>query len=182
MKRAKKWVLTLIACTMFINSVVSCAREYSYKTTKAQRDSIANDWTYYKRGYSDYNCLAYAMGNNTKWYWPWGSKNPTVKQTKDWLKSKCKYKIADKNKKSGLDKFVICVYTNNSGRVTHFSRTTKLNGKSLGNKIACVSKWGRCELFTHKTRNPYKKNGIYGELSFIAHRNTQTCESKCPTA
>ena len=58
----------------------------------------------------------------------------------------------------------------------------KINGNTLGKNIACVAKWGQCELFTHKSRNPYKKNGLYGAISFIAHRDTQNCASKCPTA
>lgn len=172
----------IIVCLMIMNPNIVSARTYSRTTTQAQRNNIANDWTYYKRGYNDYNCLAYAMGNNTQWYWPWGTSNPTIQQAKNWLKNKCKYKIADKDKKSGLSKYVICVYANTQGKVTHFARTTKINGNTLGKNIACVAKWGQCELFTHKSRNPYKKNGLYGAISFIAHRDTQNCASKCPTA
>lgn len=29
---------------------------------------------------SQYNCLAYALGNYSSWVWPWGSNNPTSTQ------------------------------------------------------------------------------------------------------
>ena len=63
------------------------ARRLSYTTTVGQRNAIANDWTYVERGYADYNCLAYALGNTTSWDWPFGSV-ATKKEAKSYLESK----------------------------------------------------------------------------------------------
>lgn len=44
----------------------SNGRQYSYKLCSTCEKSIASNYQYYKRGYVDYNCLAYALGDNTK--------------------------------------------------------------------------------------------------------------------
>ena len=63
MNRKKLQVVAgmIILCLMIMNPNIVSARTYSRTTTQAQRNNIANDWTYYKRGYNDYNCLAYAI-------------------------------------------------------------------------------------------------------------------------
>lgn len=183
-KRKKILIRTVLALLLLFamnaNQLLVSARTLSYETTVRTRNEIANDWTYYKRGYADYNCLAYAMGNNTTWYWPWGQVNPTISEAKKWFTNNCHYWVADKNAKNGLTKYVIYVYANSQGRVTHFARTTKINGEALSRGVDCVAKWGQSELFTHKTRDPYKKNGIYGSIAFIAHNSVQYWADKVP--
>ena len=184
-KRKRSMLYSVMKCFIALTvcvSLVLCfaedvaARALSIHTTTAQRNAIAKNWKYYQRGYQDYNCLAYALGNTRSWVWPWGS-SPSVQTVKNWL-SKIGYANAGANTQGPFYKFTIYVYEKN-GVVTHFARTTKINGSSLGGNNRCAAKWGSCELFTHTNSNPYVKNGPYDSLSFISHSKTQPLQNYC---
>lgn len=56
-------------------------RQNGIKLCSTHLKAVSTNASYYKRGFSDYNCLAYALGKNgvQSWTWPssWGSTGPT---------------------------------------------------------------------------------------------------------
>lgn len=126
--------------------------------------------TYYKRGFSDYNCLAYALGKNgvQSWTWPssWG-EGPTLAVFKSWIKNKGYSCTTTLTEASGDD--VIFVYVNNN-RVVHFSRAKTLDGNAVSG-AKTISKWGACSLYTTSTiNNPYKTASGYGSMKLICYK------------
>lgn len=126
--------------------------------------------TYYKCGFSDYNCLAYALGKNTvqSWTWPasWGY-GPTLTVFKSWIKAKGYTCTTDMLEVKGNQ--VILVYVNN-GKVVHFARTRTLDGNSIAG-AKTISKWGACSLYTtSKLSNPYKSTSGYGSLKLYCYK------------
>lgn len=163
-KKRGRIIAVLCACSIMStfakNNVnyIHAARTESYQTTTADRNYIANNWTYYKRGYADYNCLAYALGDTSRWIWPWGSSNPSTDTVKTYLKN-LDYTVTSTSG-SSKKKLRMVVYSLNGG-VTHFSRTTS--------NTTCRAKWGACELFSHSNLDPYTNN-VYGKYCLKAYK------------
>ena len=70
---------------------------------------------YYVSG--SYNCLAYALDKNaTKWDWPWGTRNATIQESKNYMASRG-YTCSDTYSNT-------CVvdYVDTSNRVCHYAR------------------------------------------------------------
>lgn len=152
----------LLTVSVAVNGVTSLARELSLSSTTAIRNTIANNWEYYARGYRDYNCLAYALGYTDQWMWPWGDRNPTESEVKSYLRS-YGYSITT-NKSSFTElsaKKKIIVYSVNGNGITHFSKKYGSEG--------IVAKWGQYEIFTGNKYASYTNN-LYGQPSFYAYR------------
>jgi len=130
-------------------------------TTTAQRNAIANDWTFYAQGTETYNCLAYALGNTTSWVWPWGASNPTFSQVQTYLNGKG---YAESYKVGFIGPIQPCKITcyGTTSAITHFAKYTNTSNNT-GWTGQVRAKWGACEIFTHSTPNPYVPTGIYGK-------------------
>lgn len=125
---------------------------------------------YYKRGFSDYNCLAYALGKNgvQTWTWPtsWGNSGPTLSTFKSYIKAKG-YTCTDSlTNAAGTN--IIFVYASN-GYVKHFARKYTLDGRAVAG-AATISKWGACSLYTTKAIEPYTSSSSYGKLALICYK------------
>ena len=126
--------------------------------------------TYYKRGFSDYNCLAYALGKNgvQSWTWPasWGD-GPTLAVFKTWIRHKGYSCTTSLSEVSGSE--IIFVYVNNN-KVVHFARARTLDGNAVSG-AKTISKWGACSLYTTSTiNNPYKASSGYGSMKLICYK------------
>ncbi|WP_460977788.1 DUF7689 domain-containing protein [Paenibacillus sp. MAH-36] len=95
---------------------------------------------------SQYNCLAYALGNYSSWVWPWGSNNPTSTQVDTYLYGKGF--ITSKP----IDSYDVAAYEiisyGSSSSITHFSRIAA-GGYSN-------AKWGQLERLQSYGWQPYK--------------------------
>ncbi|MEE0884885.1 MAG: hypothetical protein U0L59_06620 [Faecalimonas sp.] len=152
----------------------SCAgkhpRQYGLKLCSTHINSISTQASYYKRGYSDYNCLAYALGENgvQSWTWPsnWGTTGPTEVQFIVYIIKKGYSYTLDPSEATGTD--VIYVYAKN-GYIQHFSRGYTLGGQKVSG-AATISKWGACSLYTTTTSDPYTSSSSYGELVLTCYK------------
>lgn len=135
------------------------------------KNTISSEATYYKRGFSDYNCLAYALGINSvqSWMWPsdWGQTGPTLEEFEKYI-SKWGYKCTmDLTEITGKE--IIFVYAKD-GYIKHFARKYTLDGKELEG-VKAISKWGACSLYTNENAiDPYESNCIYGRLVTICYK------------
>lgn len=105
-----------------------------------------------------YNCLAYAVGINTNWEWPWSS-NPTMQQLDDYMAKSGSYAS-----RSG-DKFIaqtsrqncdVIYYSDNawgSGSDGHFAKVIAWDSSGYPTMIS--SKWGQMELIESTSYNPF---------------------------
>lgn len=144
-------------------------RQYGIKLCSSCRNGMSTQATYYKRGYSDYNCLAYALGYNgvQSWEWPtsWGT-GPTESQFIVYIKNKGYSYTLNENNATGTN--VIYVYGVN-GYVKHFSRGYTLDGKKVSG-AATISKWGPGSLYTTSTTYPYTAASGYGNLVMTCYK------------
>lgn len=146
------------------------ARQNGINLCSTHLRGISTQATYYKRGFSDYNCLAYALGNNgvQSWTWPtsWGSNGPTLSTFKSYIAKKGYSYTSNENSASGKD--IIYVYSKN-GYIRHFARKYTLDGKSVSG-AATISKWGGCCLYKTTSTNPYTSSSEYGSLILICYK------------
>lgn len=144
-------------------------RQYSIKFCSNCKNVVSKSAEYYKRGYVDYNCLAYALGKNApcSWEWPvkWGS-GPTVEEFIYYIIDKG-YSYANQ---AGIayGKNIIYVYAEN-GRVKHFARKYTLDGKELSG-YTTISKWGKASLYKTKSINPYTDTSGYGKMVLVCYK------------
>jgi hypothetical protein len=138
-----------------------CFASPSLSTTTAERNYIANDWTFYNQGNYENNCLAYALGNTTSWIWPWGSSNPTLQEVFNYLLSSYGYTSYRSYSSQPYPHSCTIACYGTLGNVTHFSKI--ISGGLWWNSGTCRAKWGRCEIFSHSTLDPYTDN-VYGSL------------------
>lgn len=149
----------ILSCFCISNSIVCYALTPSDQTTTAERNAIAYRWTYYQRGYREYNCLSYALGNTSSWTWPWGD-TATESEVTSYLSSKGYSKIDYNNGIGPWAAAKICSYGWGSD-VRHFAKVITVGGTWTNDIIR--AKWGACELFNHPDGNPYT-NYAYGPL------------------
>lgn len=138
-------IIISLLCILHLSFSVFAATP-SQISSNALRNQIAWQWSYYTRGYYENNCLAYALGSNTQWIWPWGSRANLNDATR-YLTSvgyNCSY-IPGATPR-------ITIYAKN-GEVQHFARVI---GPS-----STRAKWGHYEVFSHNTYDPYT-NVLYG--------------------
>ena len=143
------------------NGIKLCSTHLSAVSTKA---------SYYKRGFSDYNCLAYALGKNNvqSWTWPssWGSTGPTLSTFKTYIANKGYSYTTSASSAKGTE--IIYVYAKN-GYIQHFARKYTLDGKTVSG-AATLSKWGACCLYKTTSTNPYTLSSGYGSLVLICYK------------
>lgn len=150
------------------------SRQYGTKFCKICKNNLSKEAVFYKRGYTDYNCMAYAMGKNSKcsWMWPneWGDK-PSINTVKNYFSTKG-YKVVNYDSKSWStykSKKAIFVYAKDSV-VTHFARVCTLDGKFLSD-TKTISKWGKGALYTTPSMDPYNGGKTpYGKCSFVCYK------------
>lgn len=143
-------------------------RQYGIKLCGTHLSEKSNAATFYKRGYADYNCLAYALKNNSPnaWYWPehWGSQ-PSLSVVGMTLANNGYSYIFPANDFSHAGGDVIFIYGTSQNCVTHFARRTNLSGNYVSG-AATISKFGVGSLYTTSNTNPFK--GDYGQLLGVA--------------
>ena len=104
------------------NCTMHHKRQLSYLFCTDHKNMISSNAEYYKRGFTDYNCLAYALGNNKagSWEWPvsWGSEGPTRDEFIEYIVKKGYNYSNQKNISYG--KKIFCVYEKN-GHIKHFA-------------------------------------------------------------
>lgn len=152
------------------NCSVRHPRQNGIKLCTNCKNKLSSHANYYKRGFSDYNCLAYALGTNTvqSWTWPASWKEgPSLTTFKTYIAKKGYQYTTDASKASG--KNIIYVYVYN-GKVAHFARKYTLNGAKV-NGAKTISKWGACSLYTTDVINsPYKDAAHYGTMKLICYK------------
>lgn len=145
------------------------SRQNGIKLCSAHLSVMSSVATYYKRGFSDYNCLAYALGKNDvqSWTWPssWGD-GPSLSTFKNWISGKG-YSYTT-NASFATGKNIIYVYVNNN-KVVHFARKYTLDGQSVSG-AATISKWGACSLYKTTNTNPYNSGSGYGTMQLICYK------------
>lgn len=156
--RKKSIISIIVSLVIALSSVIVVCATPSLTTSTSERNSIANNWTYYSQGIFENNCLAYSMGNTTQWIWPWGEVNPTLSQARSYM-STLGYSSYDKNHIGPTLTCQIMAYGWDSS-ITHFSRITSDTSGSFSNG-QCIAKWGHAEIFSHSTLDPYT-NVLYG--------------------
>ena len=145
-------------------------RQNAIKLCSSCQNKLSSHASYYKRGFSDYNCLAYALGYNgvQSWTWPasWGD-GPTLATFKSYIAKKGYKYTTDTSKATGKNVFYVYVY---NGKVAHFARKYTLDGKSVSG-AKTISKWGACSLYTTDViNNPYKDAARYGTNKLICYK------------
>lgn len=148
-------------------------RQYGVKMCEKHEKKISEEAKFYDYGYTDYNCLAYSLGETEpcNWKWPisWG-KSPKKGFVERYLKWK-NYEVEDFDA-SKMDYYrqqnAVLVYAYQTFLtkeyiVTHFARTTDLEG-NIVEGADTISKWGAGGIYSTKTAsNPYVKGTGYGE-------------------
>ena len=154
-------------------------RQFGVKMCTKHQNNISDEAAFYDYGYTDYNCLAYALGdtNPCSWKWPasWGS-HPGKKQVERYFKWRS-YTVEDYDKDKieyYKSKRAIFVYGYNSTIVnsyiiTHFGRVDDING-NLVQGADTVSKWGTGAIYTTKSANPYNGINGYGECVMVCYK------------
>ncbi len=145
-------------------------RQYGIKLCSTHLKEMSTKASFYKRGYSDYNCLAYALGKNgvQSWLWPaeWGDAGPSLAAFKKYIENKGYTCTTSASAATGKE--VIYAYSKN-GHVVHFSRKYTLDGKAVSG-AATLSKWGSMSLYKTTIIDPYASTSIYGYLAFICYK------------
>ncbi len=153
-------------------------RQNGIKLCTTHTKQISTQATYYKRGFSDYNCLAYALGKNgvQEWVWPdsWGYTGPTLSVFKNYISGEGYKYTTNANQATGTD--IIYVYAKD-GYVQHFSRAYTLDGKKVSG-AATISKWGSCSLYTTSTTDPYASTSGYGNLVLLCYKSNNNSSYK----
>lgn len=152
MKRINKWLIT---ATLSVSAIVGGAASAQALSQPASiYDAIVTtpgNYAYLADATPTYNCLAYALGNTSKWEWPWGSSNPTLTQVSDYMLTKGKntYPLSE-TATVGM----IISYGTSTSNITHFSKVADANYSN--------AKWGQLERLQSLGHNPYKSTGPYG--------------------
>lgn len=145
-------------------------RQYSIKLCSKHKNQESKSAEYYKRGYIDYNCLAYALGCNYpcswEWEYEWGEIGPTIEEFIYYIIKKG-YSYANQAS-IAYGKKIIYVYAKD-GHVKHFARKYTLDGKELSG-YATISKWGRAALYKTKSIDPYETSSIYGKMVLVCYK------------
>lgn len=153
------------------------SRQYGIKLCEKHKKEMAEESEFIEHGFTDYNCMAYAVGETgpCSWMWPasWGAapKAPKVKQyfeengytTEDYDPSK----IKEYKEKDAI--FVYGVKYGPLSIIQHFGRANALNGIDIGDN-ATASKWGSYAIYETKDVNCYKGSSGYGECSFVCYK------------
>lgn len=152
------------------------ARQYGVKMCEKHQNKISEEADFYDYGYTDYNCLAYSLGetDSCNWKWPisWGS-NPKKEFVEKYFKWKG-YDVEDFNaekmdyysQRNGILVYAYKTVMTQEYIVTHFARTTDLEGNKIENGDT-LSKWGAGAIYSTKTANPYVKGTGYGECVIV---------------
>jgi len=159
MKRRVLIVLCLCLIMVLALPTLAYALTPSLTTTTAERNYIANDWSYYARGWYENNCLAYALDNTTDWIWPWGQNNPTLSQVESYMSS-VGYPYMFERDFIGPyypPAEVACYGWTNS--IKHFAKVTSYGYGWYYSTIR--AKWGHYEIFDGSNGDPYTNN-VYG--------------------
>lgn len=145
-------------------------RQNGIKLCTTHKKVISKNATYYKRGFVDYNCLAYALGINSPegWVWPtqW-KEGPDLATFRNYIRNKGYY-YSKSPQTNALKKSIFYVYAEN-GIVKHFARKYTLDGKSVSG-AATISKWGACSLYTTTSTDPYTTQSGYGKLVMVCYK------------
>lgn len=130
---------------------------YAMEEPDSFYDAIAYSWEYEGPATTTYNCLAYALGSTSTWYWPWGSSNPTSDQV-DSLMDTAGYDSYFYGSPFNPEIISYVADGNYTGtdddEVVHFGKA--FTGGTL------ISKWGSLELIESNSWNPFKTSGAYG--------------------
>lgn len=115
-------------------------RQHGIKLCSSCLKRMSTKASYYKRGHSDYNCLAYALGENgvQSWTWPsnWGATGPSEAQFIVYIIKKGYSYTLDPSKATGTEVFYVYAV---DGYIQHFSRKYTLDGKQVSG-AATISK------------------------------------------
>lgn len=142
------------------------------------KEKVAPDAELVETGYTDNNCLSYALGNVRRctWMWPksW-SYTPSPEVVKEYFQER-NYITEDFNETNMAfykEKKAIFVYAekvNNVYQVVHFGRTDYINGE-FPEDFDVVSKWGLYAVYKTKTvNNSFTKQSGYGECVFVMYK------------
>jgi hypothetical protein len=154
------WAL-VVALLLGIGVGAAYALSPSLTSSTALRNQIAYNWTFYQQGYYENNCLAYALGNQTSWIWPWGGSNPTVSQVDSYMSGQG-YTAVPPSAVGPLNTTRAYAFGATSS-VGHFAKNR--NYTTVLRNDLTRAKWGRYEVFNHSNANPYKPlPGGYGPL------------------
>lgn len=150
-RKAFKALLIGALCVIMVLGTVYATP--SVVSSTAERNAVAKNWTYLKRGVAENNCMAWAFGDEYNFLWPWYGA-PTLKQVDKYMADNG-YTAYDRNMSCAIYAY------GSSSEVVHFAR-------GLGNGPLAVpisAKWGMWEAFTHSGTDPYysvSEGGIYG--------------------
>jgi len=118
-----------------------------------------------------YNCIAWAFGDNSRWYWPrpelycYWPEDITCQETLDAfieLFQSIGYQVCNNgNMEKGVEK--VAIYTDNAGKPTHAARQLE-DGK-------WTSKLGESEDVSHSLNA--MRNGFYGNVKVFMFRPRQ---------
>ncbi|MCH5265131.1 MAG: hypothetical protein J1F02_04475 [Lachnospiraceae bacterium] len=139
-------------------------RQYGIKFCTTHKNAISSAAVFYKRGYTDYNCLAYALKKNfvNSWDWPqeWGNK-ASLTDVKAYLSKNGYTYFFEPSNYLRASGDIIYIYGTDSSNVLHFARHTTLGGNALSG-VAIISKWGAGSLYTNTNYSPF--TSAYGSL------------------
>jgi len=145
-------------------------RQYGIKFCNYHINNTALEAEFVDYGYTDYNCLAYALGETgpCNWMWPssWSDK-PSVECVNDYFVGEGYTTEAYSEEKQDIykEKKAIYVYgvkekESNEYYVVHFARTDLIDGSDIG-EYAQVSKWGMGGIYKIKNVNGYRKKWLW---------------------
>ena len=154
-------------------------RQYGVKMSQEHQNKMSEEAYFYDYGYTDYNCLAYALGEQKEcnWKWPnsWGS-HPSKKQVERFFKLRF-FNVEDYDESKGgfyKDKRAIYVYGYLSGIsgeyiITHFGRTDDIDGNMVEG-ASTLSKWGAGAIYSTKSVNCYGESCSYGKCVMVCYK------------
>lgn len=155
-------------------------RQYGVKLCDKHKEKMADNAFFYEYGYTDYNCMAYALGKNEpcSWVWPssWG-KFADVKEVTKYFKWRG-YTVEDFDETKYEEykaKNAILVYGYMSSmydeyKITHFARVKPLDGEELPDNQKTISKWGQAAIYTTQDINSYGVYSGYGQCVLVCYK------------
>ena len=153
-------------------------RQYGIDFCKYHMEMTSFEAEFVETGYTDNNCLAYAVGDISpcNWMWPksW-SFTPSPEVVKEYFQGDG-YTTEDYNKANislYKEKKAIFVYAvknkNKKLEVVHFGRADILNGE-VPKDYEVVSKWGMGAVYKTKKVNSFIKDSGYGKCVFVCYK------------
>lgn len=154
-------------------------RQFGVKMCEEHQNNMSTEASFYDYGYTDFNCLAYALGEDKEcnWKWPasWGS-HPSKNQVARYFKMRF-YNVENFDETRVdyyKDKRVIYVYGYLSGIsgeyiITHFGRTDDIDG-NLVEGANTISKWGAGAIYSTKSVNCYGELCAYGKCIMVCYK------------